>query len=251
MEIRVTQGEIEHGNGSGDRTSDRDGDLWRARTRLVLTPTAPPSILGLFGFAASTFIVAALLAKWYGGPTSPVYLFPFALFFGGVAQLAAGLFAYRARDGLATAMHGMWGSFWLAYGLLWILVATGAITVPAGASFPELGFWFIPLAITWFGAAAALAVSRALVAVLVLLAAGSTLAAIGYIAGVSGVITAAGYVLVASSLAAFYTAGAMMLEGTFRHEVLPLGKVHRARQREGGLDVIEYPVGMPGAHAGQ
>ena len=120
---------------NGSRDADRT--VWRERTRLVLTPTAPPSILGLFGFAGATFIVAAFMAHWYGSGTSQVYLAPFALVFGGLAQLVAGLFAYRARDGLATAMHGMWGSFWLAYGLLWVLDATGALRIPAGRTSPN------------------------------------------------------------------------------------------------------------------
>jgi hypothetical protein len=236
-----------------DGSRDADGAVWRERTRLVLTPTAPPSILGLFGFAGATFIVAAFMAHWYGSGTSQVYLAPFALVFGGLAQLVAGLFAYRARDGLATAMHGMWGSFWLAYGLLWILDATGAVTIPAGTNFAEFGWWFIPLAaITWFGAAAATAVSKALAAVLALLAAGSTLVAIGFIGDFSGVVTAAGYVLVASALVAFYTAGAMMLEGTFHRPVLPVGRARRPGvPDDAGVDIIEYPIGMPGAHAGQ
>jgi hypothetical protein len=65
--------------------------------------------------------------------------------FGGIAQFAAGLWAYRARDALATAMHGMWGAFWMAYGILWLLVAAGDLTLPAG-KFPEPAFWFFPLA---------------------------------------------------------------------------------------------------------
>ena len=100
---------------------DADGTVWRDRTRLVLTPIAAPSILGLFGFAGATFIVAAYLANWYGTAATPFFLFPFALFFGGLAQLVAGFYSYRARDGLATAMHGMWGSFWLAFGILNLL----------------------------------------------------------------------------------------------------------------------------------
>src|SRR5213595_1018590 len=80
---------------------------WLERSRVVLQPIAPPSILGLFGFAGATFIVAAHLAGWYGTSTSPQYMFPFAAFFGGVAQFAAAMWSYRARDGLATAMHGM------------------------------------------------------------------------------------------------------------------------------------------------
>jgi succinate-acetate transporter protein len=236
-------------NGYGDS----DPAIWRERTRLVLTPIAAPSILGLFGFAGATFVVASYLAGWYGNATTPLYIFPFALFFGGMAQLIAGFFAYRARDGLATAMHGTWGSFWLAWGLLYLLVAAGAITVPAGANFTELGFWFIALgAITWLGAVAALRVTMALFVVLFLLALGCTLAAIAFLDGSSDLLKAAGYVFVASAASAWYTAGAMMLEGTFRRTVLPVGHlVRHGDRRLPPTDVIEYPIGMPGAHAGQ
>jgi succinate-acetate transporter protein len=233
--------------------NDADGNVWRDRTRLVLTPIAAPSILGLFGFAGATFIVASYLAGWYGNNSTPFFLFPFALFFGGLAQLAAGFFSYRARDGLATAMHGMWGAFWLAWGTVYLLGATGAMTVPAGVNFTEMGFWFVVLgAITWLGAIAALRVSAALFAVLFLLAAGSTLAAVAFLAASSIVLTIAGYVLVASAVAAWYTAGALMINGTFRQEVLPV--VHLDRHlgdNRSTTDVIEYPIGMPGAHAGQ
>ncbi|MGW4568618.1 hypothetical protein ACWEN3_41815 [Streptomyces sp. NPDC004561] len=79
-------------------------EAWRARSRLVLTPVAAPSILGLFGFGAATFTVASNLAEWWDNSlTSPVVLAPFA-------QFLAGMWAYRARDGLATAMHGIWGA---------------------------------------------------------------------------------------------------------------------------------------------
>ena len=130
---------IQHHN--GHRTIDR----WRDSTRVVLQPIAAPSILGLFGFAGATFVVAAQLARWYGTPASGQFLFPFAAFFGGLAQFTAGMWAYRARDGLATAMHGMWGSFWMAYGLLFLLGATRTLTLPTG-TFTELGFWFLALA---------------------------------------------------------------------------------------------------------
>lgn len=49
-----------------------------ATARVVLQPIAPPSILGLFGFAAATFIVSAHLAGWYGDASSGGYWF-FAL----------------------------------------------------------------------------------------------------------------------------------------------------------------------------
>src|SRR3954468_4016231 len=71
-----------------------DTDGWYgdfARPRVFLQPVAAPSVLGLFGFAGATFIVAANLAGWYGNTASPGYLFPFALTFGGIAQFTAGM----------------------------------------------------------------------------------------------------------------------------------------------------------------
>jgi hypothetical protein len=96
---------------------------WQGRTRIFLRPIAAPSVLGLFGFAAATFIVSAHLAGWYGGRDAP----PFAAAFGGIAQFAAAMWGYLARDAIATAMHGMWGAFWIAFGVLFLLVATGTI----------------------------------------------------------------------------------------------------------------------------
>jgi uncharacterized protein len=230
------------------------GDAWRANARVMLQPVAAPSILGLFGFAAATFIVAAHIAGWYGNATSPQYLFPFAAFFGGVAQFMAGMWSYRARDGLATAMHGMWGSFWMAYGLLFLLNAVGALTIPATGAFPELGYWFLTLcAITAAGALASLAETLGLTAVLTTLSVGSGLLAVGYLTGGSSWLTAGGWVLIASAVCAFYTASALMLEGTWGRVVLPLGKLRKAANLPGGriTDPIEYAAGEPGVRHGQ
>jgi succinate-acetate transporter protein len=60
-------------------------------TRVILQPIAAPSILGLFGFAGATFIVASNMAGWWGTPTSGLALAPFAAMFGGLAQFLAGM----------------------------------------------------------------------------------------------------------------------------------------------------------------
>jgi len=165
------QSQAKHNGGAGG-----DVSAWRDSARIVLQPIAAPSILGLFGFAGATFMVAAHQAEWFGNAQSPVFLFPFAAMFGGLAQFLAGMWAYRARDGVATAAHGTWGSFWLAYGILWLLVATGDITLPPGGKFVELGYWFLVLAaITTSIAIASAGESVGIFAVLSTLAAGSAM----------------------------------------------------------------------------
>ncbi len=96
-------------------------------TRINLQPIAAPSILGLYAFAGSTLMVAANMAGWYGNSDTALYLIPFTTVFGGIAQFVAGMWAYKARDAIATAMHGTWGSFWIGFGILQLLMATGTI----------------------------------------------------------------------------------------------------------------------------
>src|SRR5919199_1399511 len=200
-------------------------------TRVFLQPIAAPSILGLFGFAGATFIVAANVAGWYGDhATTPLVLAPFAAVFGGIAQFMAGMWAYRARDAVATAMHGMWGSFWIAYGILNILLATHVLTAPTPWYHDTaFGFWFFALAvITGSGALASLAESLGLFAVLGTLATGSGLLAAEASWGGSGAATAAGWVLVAWAIVAWYGATGMMLASTSGRTILPLGKYSKA-----------------------
>src|SRR5579875_1602486 len=228
-------------------------DRWQASTRVFLQPIAAPSVLGLFGFAAATFMVATNLAGWYGTTHSGVYLFPFAAVFGGGAQFAAGMWAYRARDGMATAVHGMWGSFWIAYGILWMLVAAGDITIPA-THFPALAFWFFPLAALTFSAAvASLGQNLGVTSTLVALGGGSGCLAIGYLVGSNAWLETGGWILFASSICAFYTASAMMWKSSFGRVILPLGEPKASANVPGSMYThpIEYHEGEPGVRQGQ
>jgi succinate-acetate transporter protein len=241
----------------GDPVTVRDGnhvvgvvaqeaDAVSPPARIFLQPIAAPSILGLYGFAGATLIVAANMSGWYGTPTSAMFLFPFAAVFGGLAQFMAGMWAFRARDGLATAMHGMWGSFWMGYGLLNLLFATGTLVEPTGA-FPELGWWFIVLAaITWVGAVAALGENWVLTGVLGFLAAGATVAAAAFISNNTGLEAIAGWLFVIAAVIAWYLASAMMLAGSYKRTILPLGKYTSLEAHP-----VQYTHGQPGVKVGQ
>jgi succinate-acetate transporter protein len=220
-------------------------------TRVVLQPIAAPSILGLYGFAGSTFIVAANLAHWYGTPETPLFLFPFAAFFGGLAQFLAGMWSYKARDAIATAMHGMWGAFWMGWGLLHFLFVAGLLKVTDPNFLPAFGYWFIALAvITLMGAIAASAENIALAAVLHTLWIGSGLLAIGFLVthSINSIwVIAAGWVLLLSALLAWYTASALMFEGIFGRAVLPVGMTKMAQQEP----AVALGEGEPGVAKGQ
>jgi succinate-acetate transporter protein len=236
-----------------------DGDsrqAWEARSRIVLNPVAAPSIMGLFGFAAATFMVASVLAGWWGSPglAFPV-IAPFAITFGGIGQFLAGMWAYKARDGVATAMHTMWGTFWIAWGALVLLTAGGFFPM-AVLTGRAAGFWFIMLGlITGLGAIAAYWDNLAIFSVLVLLSGGSCLLAVGFVGNLPYWTMVGGWVLVASAAAALYTAFALMAKGARGgRTLLPVGATFKPGPNLPGhreTNPMSYSGGMPGAKAGQ
>ena len=219
-----------------------------AQPRVFLQPIAAPSILGLFGFAGATFMVAAHMAHWFGSSNTDLLLAPFAVMFGGVAQFLAGMWAYKARDGVATAFHGMWGAFWIAFGILGLMLFSGRVPEPTGALFPELGYYYIVLAaVTWACTYAAAAENKAMVTVFTLAAAGSTIAAIGLLIGSEGLVTLTGYLFIIASLSAWYAGGALMVNEAYGRDVWGLGKSAQARQ----MPPITAGTGEPGVIRGQ
>lgn len=261
----MTHAPTDTARGAPTPVDGQDTEFWRSHTQISLSPVAAPSILGLFGLAGATFMVAANLAGWYVNPGTLLVLFPFALIFGGIAQFLAGMWGFRARDGVATAMHGLWGSFWIAFGVYMFLVVSGTFgpaalpsILPGSAATArpvQLGFgwWFIIIAaITWVGALAALATNLGFSLTLAVLAAGSTILAIDWTVPFGpGLQQAAGDVLVAAAVIAFYTATALMLESTFQRQILPVGHMRRGRPEHARFLPIQYELGEPGVKAGQ
>jgi uncharacterized protein len=233
--------------GSGELTE------WRDHARVFLQPIAAPSILGLYGFACATFMVTAHLVGWYGTASSPLLIFPFAVAAGGIAQGVAAIWAYKARDALATAIHGIWAAFWLGYGFLNFMVALKLIPAPApGAKVPELGYWFFTLgAVTLVGMIASLSENLSLTAVLAPLWVGAGFLGIYYTFGGSGWEKVGGYVTMASAITAFYGASAMMLAATFGRSILPVGKYRRESPGEPLTYPIQFAHGEPGVKQGQ
>jgi uncharacterized protein len=220
-------------------------------TRINLQPIAAPSILGLYAFAGSTLMVAANMAGWYGNSVTALYLIPFTTVFGGIAQFVAGMWAYKARDAIATAMHGTWGSFWVGFGILQLLMATGTIPANTGPTFPALGFWFIALAaITIMGTIAATANNVALTLTLGTLTLGSIFAALAQFLGAApgaGWELAAGYAFIVAAICAWYTASALMFEGVSGRSVLPVGTTLHAQK----APTVAQGEGEPGVRKGQ
>lgn len=232
-----------------------DHEAWLARTRVFLTPIAAPSIVGLFGFMIATLMLGAYQAGWYGGAGTPSLIWPFALFAGGLLQSVAAVASLRARDGVAAAAHTAWGSFWLGWGVLQLLVTTGVLApIALGTTNPSFAFWFIALTlVTAFAALGSLAQNLGLFTVLSTLTAGAALTAAGFYGAGLGVVRAGGWLFVVSAAAAWLVAGAMVLEHSFGRTIIPVGKWSKKANIPGraATEPIAYPAGMPGVRVGQ
>jgi len=227
-------------------TFARPRRLERPEARIMLQPLAAPSVLGYFALGSALIIWGSWFAQGWGTEKDASSFFPFLLLFGGVGQLAAALWSYRARAAVAAALNGSWAAFFLGVGLIYLLVTTHTITVPArGAEWQSLGQWLIYMSVvTWTTAFAVLPRSPAGFLAQATLACGALIGAVALLAGSSGWQQIAGWVFVASAALAFYVGAALMLDAVYGKAVLPL-------LGHGQAEPVEYPRGDPGVKVGQ
>lgn len=206
----------------------------RPRPTLALQPVAAPSVLGYFALGSALIIWGTWFAGAWGAEKDASSFFPFLMLFGGVGQLGAALWGYRARAAAAAALHGSWAAFFLGLALIYLLATTHTITVPPrGAEWQSLGQWLIYMSvITWTTAFAALARSPFGFVAQATLAAGAALAAAALLEPSAGLAQVAGWVLVAAAVLAFAVGAVLMLTG-------------------GGGEPVAYEHGDPGAKVGQ
>lgn len=216
------------------------------QARIFLQPVAAPAVLGYFALASALIIWGSWFAQGWGVEKDASSFFPFLFLFGGVGQLAAALWGYRARAAVAAALHGSWAAFFLGLGLIYLLATTHTIVVPArGALWPSLGQWLIYMAvIAWTTALAALPRSPVGFLAQATLGSAAAIGAAGLLLPSSGWQQVAGWVFVAAGALSFYVGAALMLNMVYGMRALPL-------LRRGTAEPIQYEHGDPGVKVGQ
>jgi succinate-acetate transporter protein len=92
----------------------------RSVTVVESTPVADPAALGLAGFALTTFLLSGHNASWI---PDLIWVGP-AIFYGGLAQLLAGMWEFRNRNVFGATAFSTYGAFWMGLGL-YIILAVG------------------------------------------------------------------------------------------------------------------------------
>lgn len=200
-----------------------ESDVRQMELRAAAT-VAEPAPLGLLGFATATFTVSTVLAGWY--PNKAVLLtIPILLIFGGIVQFLAGMWSYRKGDTFETAAFGSFGAFNVTYALFLIFMQNGTLHGAAGMA--NVGIWIAAFAfIALFLSIAALARNLSLVAVLFFLFLTYGFIAVAYLTGQvqtgGWTLRAGGWAGIVSSIIAFFTAMAMVVNSNFGRILLPL-----------------------------
>ncbi|MGW4569000.1 acetate uptake transporter [Streptomyces sp. NPDC004561] len=194
-----------------------------------------PAPLGLAGFAMTTVLLSIINTNLIKEPAAIFPVLAVALFYGGLAQFAAGLFEFRRGNTFGATAFVSYGAFWLSY---WWLVPRLPL---AGPSHNALGLYLIVWCIfTAYMAIAALRVSMAVLAVLVLLTLTYLFLAIGaFQTGLPPhpMTEVGGWFGIATGLMAWYASAATVINDTHRRALLPIGSRHPGGEvaREEGL----------------
>ncbi|MDL2307618.1 acetate uptake transporter [Desulfovibrio sp. OttesenSCG-928-C06] len=177
---------------------------------------ANPAPLGLAGFALTTILLNIHNAGLY--PLS-VMIMGMGVFYGGIAQLIAGIMEFKRGNTFGTVAFVSYGAFWLSLVFIWAMPLTGLPAAdPLSMGF-YLAIWgvfsFAMFIGTLKGKTIGKLVFGSLVILFALLAAANFTGshAIHTMAGIEGIICGA---------FALYEAAAVVINEKFGREVLPM-----------------------------
>ena len=98
----------------------------------VAAPVADPGPLGLAAFALTTFLLSTVNARWTMGNSAGTAFLGYALAYGGIAQLLAGMWEFRNRNVFGATAFSSYGAFWIGL-FVWIRTAPAATGQKAAA----------------------------------------------------------------------------------------------------------------------
>jgi succinate-acetate transporter protein len=183
---------------------------------------ADPGPLGLAGFAGTTFFLSAvntgILPESVGG-----VVLGLALFYGGLAQLLAGMWEFVKGNTFGATAFASFGAFWMSYYFLVFHVAPGLKAAPGDINHALAWYLLMWTIFTAYMTIAASRVSLAVLAVLGALTLTFLLLALGKFASNGDSLTKiGGWVGFVTAILAWYASMAAVTNATFKRIVFPV-----------------------------
>ena len=182
--------------------------------------TSNPAPLGLMGFGMTTVLLNLHNAGFFGlGST----ILAMGIFYGGLAQVIAGIMEWKKGNTFGTTAFTSYGFFWLTLVALIVMPKMGLIEAPDNsAMIAYLLIWGIFTAILFIGT---LRLNRALQFVFASLTLLFVLLAFGDYTNSATIKHIAGYEGIVCGLSAIYAASAQLLNEVYGKVVAPIGPI--------------------------
>ena len=183
---------------------------------------ANPAPLGLFGFGMTTVLLNLHNAGFY---EMNAMILAMGLFYGGIAQVIAGILEYKKNNTFGMTAFISYGFFWISLVGLIFMAKWGWITAtPGTALVAYLIMWGIFTLLLFFGT---LRINRALQFVFGSLTILFFLLAIGDATKNESITRFAGIEGIICGGSAIYTGIANLLNEVYGYTILPLGQVRK------------------------
>ncbi len=221
---------------SEDTTADPTADSTAAGAVGFGAHISDPGPLGLAGFAATTFFLSAVNANLLPA-TVEAGVFGLAIFYGGIAQLLAGMWEFTKGNTFGATAFSSFGAFWLAF---WWLVTRGVPTMVADkASTTDIDhavgtFLLVWTIFTAYMFIASLRTTAAVSAVFLALTLTFLFLCIGNYAASTGLVKTGGWLGLVTAVLAWYASFAGVTNSTFRRTLLPVVPLAPAVYRRTG-----------------
>jgi uncharacterized protein len=179
---------------------------------------ADPGPLGLAGFAMTTFVLSVSNTNMLSSKYEAT-VFGLALFYGGGAQLLAGMWEFRKGNTFGALAFSSFGAFWLAF---WFYASRVAPTLPTADANKATGVFLLAWTIfTAYMTIASLRTTGAVAAVFVALTLTFLFLCIGAFADSTGWTKVDGWAGFVTAAVAWYASFAGVTNSTFKRTVLP------------------------------
>jgi len=186
----------------------------------VTDKTSNPAPLGLMGFGMTTVLLNMANAGWF--PVDTLIL-SMGIFYGGIAQIIAGIMEWKKGNTFGTTAFTSYGLFWLTLVFLLLIPKFGWWDGPKTPSL--IAYFFMWGLFTFYMFIGTLRLNRALQVVFLTLTILFWLLAIRDYTGSATIATVTGYEGILCGFTAIYAAAAQVLNEVNKKVVLPLGPV--------------------------